>query len=309
VSDPHTQPILVTGAHRTGTTWVGRLLAANPEVAYVSEPLNVHHRPGVFRAPVDKWYTYICADNESDFLPSFHELLSFRYHGLDEIASLRSTHDLLRMFRDAGIFVNGALGHRRPLLKDPFAVFSLRWFAARLGCATVVTVRHPAAFVSSLKRLNWTFDFADLLGQPLLMRDLLEPYRDRMRSDETADVIGQASLLWTMVYGSLDVLRKSIPSVQVVRHEDLSLDPVPGFQRLYAAVGLQFTASVQREILKSSSSENPQELSRNRVHSVKVDSLANLQNWKRRLAADELVRIRRITGDVADLYYPRESWN
>ena len=55
------RPILVTGAHRTGTTWVGRLLAAAPAVAYISEPLNVLHRPGVFRAKVANWYTYICA--------------------------------------------------------------------------------------------------------------------------------------------------------------------------------------------------------------------------------------------------------
>jgi hypothetical protein len=44
-------PILVTGAHRTGTTWVGKMLAASPQVAYISEPLNVWHRPGVLRAP------------------------------------------------------------------------------------------------------------------------------------------------------------------------------------------------------------------------------------------------------------------
>ena len=27
-------PILVTGAHRTGTTWVGKMLAASPQVAF-----------------------------------------------------------------------------------------------------------------------------------------------------------------------------------------------------------------------------------------------------------------------------------
>ena len=39
-------PILVTGAHRTGTTWVGKMLSANSQTAYMSEPLNVLHRPG-----------------------------------------------------------------------------------------------------------------------------------------------------------------------------------------------------------------------------------------------------------------------
>ena len=34
-------PILVTGAHRSGTTWVGRMLCASGEAHYVSEPFNV----------------------------------------------------------------------------------------------------------------------------------------------------------------------------------------------------------------------------------------------------------------------------
>ncbi len=31
-------PILVTGTHRSGTTWVGKMLAAGPSTAYISEP-------------------------------------------------------------------------------------------------------------------------------------------------------------------------------------------------------------------------------------------------------------------------------
>ena len=34
------KPILVTGAHRSGTTWVGKMLALAPGVAYVHEPFN-----------------------------------------------------------------------------------------------------------------------------------------------------------------------------------------------------------------------------------------------------------------------------
>ena len=90
-------PILVTGAHRTGTTWVGRMLAADIDMAYVSEPLNVLHRPGVFGAPVKYWYTYITSENESEYLPAFRQLLDFEYHFWKEVASIRSRKDFLRM--------------------------------------------------------------------------------------------------------------------------------------------------------------------------------------------------------------------
>ena len=147
-------PILVTGAHRTGTTWVGKMLSAGRGVAYISEPLNVWHRPSVLRAPVEKWYTYICAENEAAYMPAFREMLAFRYGLWREISSLRSRKDFLRMGRDFSIFLRGRLLRQRPLIKDPFAVFSAPWFAEQLGCRVVITVRHPAGFASSLKRLR-----------------------------------------------------------------------------------------------------------------------------------------------------------
>ncbi len=303
------KPILVTGAHRTGTTWVGRMLAASPRVAYISEPLNVLHRPGVLRASVPLWYTYVTTENEAAVLEAFHETLAYRYHLLAEIGSLRSGHDLLRMGRDAGIFLRGRLLRQRPLLKDPFAVFSLPWFAQRLNCEIVVTVRHPAGFASSLKRLNWPFDFRDLLAQPLLMRDQLEPYRPQMEAMPADDIIGQASLLWTMVYRSVQAACRSVPQVRVVRHEDLSVEPVAGFRDLYGQLGLEFTPRVERAIRESSSSENPVELSRKHVHSVRLDSRANLHNWKRRLSAEEIQRVRTLTEQVAHDYYPDVDWN
>ncbi len=303
------KPILVTGAHRTGTTWAGRMLAAGPDVAYISEPLNVLHRPGVMRAKVQYWYTYLTDENGAAYLPALRETLAYRYHLPAEILSLRSGHDFLRMCRDVSIFARGRVFGLRPLLKDPFAVFSLSWFAEQLDCEIVVTVRHPAAFASSLKRLNWLFDFRDLLAQPLLMHDQLEPYRPRMENMPADDIIGQASLLWAMVYRSAQNACRSLPAVHVVRHEDLSVDPVRGFQQLYRELGLNFTQRVERKVLDSSSAENPAELSRKKAHSVKLDSRANLHNWKRRLTPDEIARVRQLTEEVARDYYPEVDWD
>ena len=258
-------PILVTGAHRTGTTWVGKMLAASPQAAYISEPLNVLHRPGVLRTPVSKWYTFINEENESEYISAFREMLGFRYGLWREMGSLRSRKDLLRMGRDFSIFLRGRLQRQRPLIKDPFAIFSAPWFSERLGCRVVVTVRHPAAFASSLKRLAWPFDFHDLLEQPLLMQRWLDVDRAEMESVQTDDIIGQAALLWRMVYRVVARMMKLNPSFVVVRHEDLSLDPVPGYRDLYAVLDLDFTSKTEQAILSASSSENPAELSKKKV--------------------------------------------
>jgi hypothetical protein len=303
------RPILVTGAHRSGTTWVGKSLAAGPRTAYVSEPLNVLHRPGVFGAKIAHWYQYICEENDAEFLAAFRRLLTYQYHFLDELSSLRSPRDLLRMVRDYRSFAAARMFRRRPLLKDPFAVFSLPWFAERLGCELVVTVRHPAAFASSLKRLGWSFDFQDLLQQPLLVRDYLGPYAVAMRLASESGIVDQAALLWTVIYGTLRAVAHEVPAIRFVRHEDLSVDPVSGFRRLYHELGLQFTAGAEKALGRMSSAENPSELPRTKVHSVRLDSRANLDNWKRRLSADEILVVRRVTEGVAGWYYPEAEWN
>jgi hypothetical protein len=301
-------PILVTGAHRSGTTWVGKMLAADANIAYISEPLNVWHRPGVFHTRVKYWYQYICDENENEYLPAFRELLEFDYRLWDEIRSLRSRKDFLRMGRDFFIFYNGLMRGQRALLKDPFAVFSTPWFAKRLDCKVVITVRHPAAFAGSLKRLNWPFDFQDLLDQPLLMRDHLEPFREEMGCIPPEDVIGQAALLWKLIYRSVHATRELHSDFIVVRHEDLSRDPIAGYEHLYSRLGLAFTRRVEKTILNSSSSENPVELSHKKVHGFKLDSRANIDIWKKRLTAEEVERIHKITEGVSSLYYSDAEW-
>ncbi|HNA90048.1 MAG TPA: sulfotransferase [Anaerolineales bacterium] len=302
------KPILVTGSHRSGTTWVGRMLAADSDTAYISEPLNVLHRPGVFRVPVKYWYTYITEDNEAEYLPAFHELLDFQYHLLLEIKSLRSLKDFLRMGRDYRIFFNGNMHGQRALIKDPFAVFSTPWFARRLNCNVVMTVRHPGGFVGSLKRLGWNFDFGNFLNQPLFMRDHLEGDRAAMESMPKDDIVGQAALLWKIIYRFVHSTQAGFPQFQIVRHEDLSLDPIGEYQTLYKSLGLDFTERVRDIIQNSSSSDNPTKLAKNKTHSVKLDSRANLDNWKKILSPEEITRVRKITEGISETFYSEEEW-
>lgn len=285
------------------------MLAAGPKVAYISEPLNALHYPGILRARTPNWYTYICRENESDFLESFRDLCAYRFHVGAGITTARSVKDVLRTGRDFGILLDARLFQRRPLFKDPFAIFSVLWFAERLNCQIIVTVRHPAAFAGSLKRLNWAFDFDDLLRQPLLMRDYLERYRSRMEAARSDDIVGQACLLWVMIYGVIHSAADGNPALRVVRHEDLSRDPSLRFHKLYDELGLSFSSGVEAAVLKSSSAENPPELHSGRMHSVQIDSRANLENWRRRLSTAEVARVREMTEDIARVYYPEVDWN
>jgi hypothetical protein len=186
------RPILVTGMPRSGTTWVGRVLCAGNGAGYLNEPFNLATSPGTIRVPVDHWFHYVTAENEGRIVRALEPLLRFDYPLGRELRRCRRYIDLLDTVKMWRSFVRGR--GRRPLVKEPHAVFSAEWFARRLASDVVVTVRHPAAVVSSWKRLDWNFDFANLLGQAALVRDVLGPFRSDMeRALEPSHATGRCT--------------------------------------------------------------------------------------------------------------------
>ena len=300
--------ILVTGMPRSGTTWVGRMLFASERLGYVNEPFNLAYSPGTLRIPVDHWYVYVIPENEHRFLLNLQELLEFRYPLARELRRCRSRTDVqhtLKMWQSS-VRSRG----RRPLVKEPHAVFSAEWFARRLGSEVVITVRHPAAVVSSWKRLGWSFDFAHLLEQPALVRDWLGPFEREMEAAlaSSRDLVDRVALLWRLIYAVVAEYERSFPEFVVLRHEDLSYEPVERFAALYERLSLPFTSEVREAVAASSSGDNPRETSIENPYATQIASRANLENWKRRLSKEEIFRIRRATEDIAERYYANEEW-
>jgi hypothetical protein len=304
---PTSAPVLVTGMHRSGTTWLAHMLCGGRDFIRIGEPLSVSNRQTVLPARVEHWYTYITAENEDEYVRWFSDAQRFRLHPLADIkrARLGSPRDPFRVAGRWGSFLLGRAQRRRLIVHDPFAVFSATWFARRLGYRVLVTVRHPLAVVSSLKRLNWAFDFRHLLEQPALMSERLEPYRrDMEAAARSSDIVEQGSLLWRMVYETLTPDRPADPSVTVVRHEDLSIDPTGEFARLYAGLHLSYGARARSTIEQATSSANPKQQRLDDPDAVRLDSRANLENWRHRLDATEVERIVERTSDVVERFYP-----
>lgn len=311
-------PILVTGMPRAATSWTGKMLEASGRVVYVNEPLNPHHPPGrcpgVLNAPVRFAFQYIVEDNEADYLAAFRDTLALRYHYLAELRCNHAPYDLLRLVKYATSFAAGRLAGRRPLLDDPYASFCVPWLVRRFRCQVVICVRDPVALVGSWKRLGWRAGLDQLLGQPLLLRDWLEPFRGDLETMTAApgDIVGRASLLWRMIYHVLDRCRRDLADVTVVRHEDMSLDPLMAYRALYARLGLPFHERARKAIRSSTSGRSADTafawsrsgLGLSRTGARRLDSRQSLDAWKQRLTPAEIARVRELTADVAVRYYP-----
>ena len=299
------RPIVVTGSHRSGTTWVGRMLCLSREAGYIHEPLNPVRRPSWMLHPVPYWYVYITEANEHLYARDLERAMAFRYPTASNVARLRRPAHVGMMTSDLSRALRPRFASARPLLKDPFALFSTEWLARRYGAHIVITVRSPIAFVGSIKRLDWHFKFKTLLAQGALMRDRLAPFESEMRRcrDEDVDVVEQGIVLWNVLHHSIVELRDMHPEWSIVRHEDLARDPVGGFERLYKATGLRWDERVAEQVRAFSTADTGRELPMWRHGSVKRDSSAATETWKLRLTDEEVERVRAGTREVAKHFY------
>jgi hypothetical protein len=300
-------PVLVTGMHRSGTSWLGHILCAGNDFINIGEPLNASNRQTIFPHRVTYWYTYINEANECSYLPYYNDAIMFKLHPVNDIRRMRfgSPRDPFRVADRWGSFLLGRFQERRLLIKDPFAVFSVDWFSDRLGCKTVIVVRRPVAVVASLKSLGFNFDFSNLLHQPALIRGPLATFRSEIEAATAApdDLIGHGSLLWRIIY---ETVAPTIASGEalLLRHEDLSVEVLRNCHSLYQALGLRLTRQAQDAILASSRPGNPAEASRRDPFATSLDSRANLANWRRRLSEAEAKRIIQITEPILAPLYP-----
>jgi hypothetical protein len=286
VPDPP-RPVLVTGANRSGTTWVGRVLGRSAALEYIWEPYNPlvrawpHNRvPHFFTGPYD---AQPAVDEISDALMRLRS--RGHVYGPHPETVAREVRRRWR-FRDA------RRHHRVPLLKDPLAVLLARHLQDRHGMTVVLCVRHPAGFVSSLLRLGWDYDFENLLAQPQLMRRL-EPWREQMEHtiNRTGPMLHRVTLFWRVVYGSMLAGDLAPRDPFVVRHEQSSAAPVETFRALFERVGVAFTPDIEA------------------AASAEADAGMS-ESWRTRLDADQLAYIRRETAPEAEPWgYGDAAWS
>jgi hypothetical protein len=302
-------PILVTGAHRSGTTWVGRVIDLSPHVGYVNEPFNPTHQPGICGCRFPLWFQYVHAGNEHLFKPGLAATLDFRYGHLAQLRHARSVEEARRLAIDGCHFLRYRFRRARPLLKDPIAAMSAGWLSTTFAAQTLVVVRHPAAFAHSVRRLNWSHPFRDFLLQPELMAHHLDAFEPEIRrlAEREHEILDQASLLWRIIYSVLLTHRRAHPEWLFVRQEDLAGDPVEGFARVFSWLGLEYSEPIRRGI-RWYSSGFPEAEATAEAHAIRRDSQMTRHSWRGALSPTEVAKLRTAVEAVSVEFYADADW-
>ena len=119
-------PILITGSHRSGSTWVGKIIAESENVTYFTEPLNpeIIINKSILRTKCKKFG-----------FPAIQYLNKQEYKGYDINKKLYfqniNSFKMLEIcnFTQLQKLINK---NSRALLKDPIALFSVNGFLITL---------------------------------------------------------------------------------------------------------------------------------------------------------------------------------
>ena len=301
------RPILVTGSHRSGSTWVGRMISESPEIVYVHEPFNpFYYSPGIYHKKFDRPFTYITSENEKSYYRPIKRTINLQYNILSAINSQQQTLPVIKKeMENYQHYSQARQENKRVLIKDPIAFFSADWLSSRFNMQTIVLIRHPAAFIASLKIKKWGFNFQNFLDQPQLLNDHLDHFKREIieYSESSHSIIDQGILLWRIINSVTLHYKEKHNDWRFIRHEDISLDPIKEYMDIFDFLEIDFTEKIKQTILNHTNLDD-----NNKESLIMRNSKENILTWKERLTTKEIEHIKKNVNDIAQFFYSESDW-
>lgn len=255
--------ILVAGTARSGTTWLGEIVASQTSGRIVFEPFNTNliKDYGSFN-----YHQYMRPEENDEALEDYCRRVfsgKIRHRWLD-----REVDRLFPQYRVA---------------KAVRANLFLEWIRRRFPqVSRVLIIRHPCAVVLSWHRLGWTADqdIAALLKQPKLIIDFLGDKLEHFYQAGTDEE--KIGLLWC-VSNLVPLKQDSERELHIVFYEHLVTRPEIEIPRLFAALDLPYSDATFARVIQPSmtASEDSAILNENNI----------VAHWRNALSARKIERI------------------
>jgi len=286
-------PILVTGMYRTGTTWVGAMLAA-AGLWPLHEPFNPNR---------GLWPDELAYATGKDPRPEIDRLVAALVRGgHPEVVRLPHAD---RWFSPLRLLPRTP---RRVLLKDPSAALLSEYLVRQHGMRALVIHRHPAAVVASFVRLGWPTGklVTRLLSAERLMDDWLGPFAAPMEAAAgRRDWVSGAVLYASVATVLLGLERRNVEAMTRLSFEALCADPIGRFRELHARLDLPYHGGVARAHERLTEAEG----SRAGPHGVRRRSAAMADRWRSEVRESDVTAVREVWERFdLPLYRDAEDW-
>jgi hypothetical protein len=263
--DPQ-QSILVAGTARSGTTWLGDLIASQIPCRVLFEPFN------------------------PDLVPEYSSFHHFQYLQQDvknqefyEFAWSVFTGEIHNRWIDRQ---NERIFSKYRLIKEIRANLALKWIHDNFPEVSMVFImRHPCAVVLSRMELGWATDddIKTFLSQPDLIEDHLGSYMDTIHNAKTDEE--KHAIIWCVSH-LVPLMQFKPGELHITYYENLCTQPKIELPDVFNAIGLGKAVKVMDKINQPSQTT--------RSNSAVVKGTDKIISWKKKLTSVQITNILRI---------------
>ncbi len=311
-------PVLITGSHRSGKGYTINAINLNKSFNIIQEPLNIDSRIGWTGIDIPYYFTYINEKNSAYFKEKIiNTIYNYDYRLSRQLKNIAGLREFLSVLKDFARSFKYKLNNKRPLIDDPFAIFSAEWFYKEINVDIIIMIRHPASFISSLKLLNYDFPFSHLFNQKKLIEGPLHKYALEIEefTNKKKSIVEQGVLLWRMIYDVVCQYRKNYSSDWLfIRFEDVVRNPEIHLKEIYKYTGLSADninfKTLKIDLSKNFSKEDKEVkllLKENKIND-KYSIEDHLNCYKIILTDSEIQYIKETARGVWMEYYTEDEW-
>lgn len=272
------QPVLVTGVPRSGTTWLARLLTSAPRTALAGrEPMNPRDGGYGLAKTIDSWVRL------SDPSPRQKRALRSAFVGRNPLCFGRYGR---RQWA-------APLPGTRVIVKDPFALLSLRTIASLTGARIVLVYRHPAAVLTSYRSMGWTHDLGELravlAGEPAHVRST-------SLSTEPSEA-EQFGAFWADLHSAALADREHVDMI-VISHAELAGGGMAAAENVFESLDLVPGKRLENELRVNGGPADRTD--GQRLHDFDRDPARVAHRWRDQIDTDELGDVERSARPVLE---------
>ena len=289
--------IIVSGTHRSGTSWIGKTLCSSRENYYINEPFNPSNKINN-AGYIKNEYWSLSSDEDALIFPSIEKIINGRYPYIKNLRNSSTIKDYIKTNYYYLHLLKNKLSIRKTnyIIKDPFLLFLLdeidRFFSKVFETHINITFRDPISFVSSCKKKNWDFDFNNLLKQKKIHQKFTDLQIGKMSelNESKYSLVHRLTLLWEICNEQI-VKIASKKNVHICNHREFALDPIVKFKRLFRLNNVKYCETVENFIIEtcfSNKASHGIKLSQD----IKRNSIEVLNEGKKNLTNDEIDYIR-----------------
>lgn len=313
-------PVLIAGIPRSGTSWIGRTLKHTAGVGYLHEPDNEKAHPFSLAAKRGLGRFPVLAPGERH--EAYERLWAYalgakrRERTLPVRARARTARMLLA--GASGDDLEAAIAGRRwpvrlraarwssvprvpppgtlPVVKSVHAPLALEWIDWLWAPRVLVVFRHPLNTLASWLHLGLADRDRGLDRSEAVVERYVRPWGvPLLRSG--AGPLERAAWHYGLLVSALWQSVRSNPHWEVVRHEELCVDPGSSMPALAARLGLVWTEGASEFL--ATSNRPGKGYKTHRIASEQIES------WRRKLKEEEAMELRRV---LAYFPLPEHLW-